>query len=603
SIGLEDDFISMGGDSYRAMKAARRCRQAGIGVSTVDILSEATVAGLARSLKAKKNAVASSGTGPSHDDYDSISIDNDEEPFFLNLHELRLPPDINPDNIAYAMPCTPMQEDYYHLFSAELAPERPGIMTSCYEITRRAGLGTVDPYRAARAWQAMADHHHMLRTRFVPLAELGVASGSCGPLPPKTVMQLVMRRWPLDCAVIRVDSDSEHDLRQYSEVHTANMMYRAKPATNFSVRLFVTPTQRVYMNLVLWHISADFVSTGIFRADFDRFYRGVLPTRPAPGFDLYVHDLGLATRRGQTAVDSDSQYWINYLTGAEPCWLQPQHLGVVDRRPSQSSAYLDPDGKELTSVTNLGRASCRLRVTGPAAAYCRRCRVLSSTILRFVYALTLWRYTGQKDVCFSYLISDRDRDIPNIEGIFGMIMTYLYARIEVVPSARLTVSLQKLHRDDLVHRRHLLYRPADVARSLGHDKLRDHSGVLPVTNVRFNDRRLDIPQGLELDYRGVLANLVQEARITTLPFSFPTMPLTVMQLFVSLIVVPEWNEDWVTVNITYKRVLFSEESMQRFADTYADIFYAVASGACDTVADVIAHIEKEIPNTKKSLIG
>ncbi|KAK1974144.1 condensation domain-containing protein [Colletotrichum cereale] len=547
------------------MKAARRCRQAGLRVSIVDILSEPNIDGLARSIESK---------GWGLDNSSRSNGDDDDESFVLSLDGLELPPHVEPDDVAYIMPCTPMQEDYYHLFSASPAPERPGVMTICYEITCRDGRRTVDAHRAARAWQAIADRHPMFRTCFVPLSELGVTSSNCDPLPPDTVMQIVMRRWRIDCAVVHVDSDSDEDMKQYSAVHTANTLYRTKPASCVSVRLFVTPAERVYMNVVLWHISADFVATGVFQADFDRFYRGVLPNRSAPGFDLYVHNLGLTTRRGQAAVESGTRYWIDYLRGAKPCWIRPQYLGVVDKR-SSSSDYSDPDGKELTCVTNLGRASCRLLVTGPAAAYCSRCHVLPSTIFRLAYALTLSKFADQEDVCFSYLISDRDREIPDVDGILGMMMTYFYARIEATPSARLVDLMLKVHDDDLAHRRHLVYRPKDVASALSHDKPGNHYGVLPVTNLRFNDRRIDIPQGLELSYRGVISNLVQE-------------------LFISLILVPEANGDYVLANFSFKKVLFTEDSVQRFADVYACVFHALATGSYDTVADVMSHIKKEV---------
>ncbi|GJC96329.1 nonribosomal peptide [Colletotrichum higginsianum] len=572
AIGSDDEFLSLGGDSCSAMKAAQRCRQAGLPVATVDILSESTISRLASSIEAKRKGAAGADDAKA-DTTPARTV----ETFTLSLDGLTLPPDVDPDNIAYAMPCTPMQEDYYHLFSTNPAPERPGIMTTCYEILFRGGHGPVDPYRAARAWQAIVDRHAMFRTRFVPLAELGVASCRSGPLPPETVMQFVMRQWPVDCAVVHIDSDSEHDIQQCSAVHTANTLYRAKPAACVSVRLFVTPSARVYMNVVLWHIAADFVATGVFQVDFDRFYRGALLDRPAPGFELYVHDLGLTTRGGQAAVEAGTRYWIHYLAGAEPCWIRPHHLGVVDRRPIQQSsssptAYLNPNGKELTCVTNLGKASCRLTVAGPAASYCRECRVLPSRILSLAYALTLSKYTGQEEVCFSYLVSDRDRDIPDVDGILGMMITYFYARIRVVPSARVTDLIRRHHADDLAHRRHLVYRPKDVARALGHgESAGDLYGVLPVTNVRFNDRRLDIPEGLELAYRGVISNLIQE-------------------LFISLIVVPETDGKHVTVNFRFKKLWFTEESVQAMADTYARIFHAVASGTCETVADVMARI-------------
>ncbi|KAI8281762.1 hypothetical protein K4K60_003956 [Colletotrichum sp. SAR11_57] len=550
TIGPDDEFLSLGGDSCSAMKAARRCRLVGLPVSTVDILSEPTIRRLARSIETKRVGAADAN-GKETDTHPY-----NDEPFTLSLHGLTLPPGVSPDNIAYVVPCAPMQEDYYHLFSTNPAPERPGIMTTCYEILFREGQESVDPYRAAKAWQGIVDRHAIFRTCFVPLADLGVTSSRSGPLPPETVMQLVMRRWPVDCDVVHVDSDSEHDVKQYSAIHTANMLYRMKPAACVSVRLFVTPSARVYLNVVLWHIAADFVATGVFQVDFDRFYRGVMPDRPAPGFELYVHDLGLTTRRGQAAVESGTRYWTHYLAGAEPCRIRPHHLGVVDRRPtlhlSSPTVYSDPDGKELTCVTNLGRASSRL--------------------LSLAYALTLSKYTGHEEVCISYLVSDRDRDIPDIDKILGMMITYFYARIKVVPTARVADLIQRLHADDLAHRRHLIYRPKDVARALGYDKsASDLYGVLPVTNVRFNDRRIDIPEGLELAYRGVVSNLIQE-------------------LFISLIVVPEADGEHVKANFTFKRLWFTEESVQAMADTYARIFQAIASGTCETVADVMSRI-------------
>ncbi|TQN67229.1 hypothetical protein CSHISOI_08284 [Colletotrichum shisoi] len=247
------------------MKAARRCRQAGLPVATIDILSESTISRIARSIEAKRKGAA--GGGANDEEADATPA-RTAEPFTLSLDGLTLPPDVDPDNIACAMPCTPMQGDYYYLFSTKPAPERPGIMTTFYEILFRGGQKPVDP--------AIVDRHAMFRTRSVPLAELGVDSCRSGPLPPETVMQLVMRQWLVDGAVVHV---------------------------------------------VLWHIAADFVATGVFQVDFDRFYRRALPGTP-----------GLRLRTA--AVEAGTRYWIHCLAGAEPCWIRPHHLGVVDRRPT-----------------------------------------------------------------------------------------------------------------------------------------------------------------------------------------------------------------------------------------------------------------------------
>ncbi|KAK1975609.1 condensation domain-containing protein [Colletotrichum cereale] len=580
AVGLEDNFLTLGGDSHIAMKTGRRCREAGFGVSTVDILLHPTIHELTRFIEAKNSVDDHRGTCTAHNGIVPNGCDDDDKPFVLSLGDLRLPPDLDPNNIAYVMPCTPLQEDYWHLFSTNPAPERPGIMTSCFEVSRLDGQGAIDPYKAAAAWQLMTDHHPMLRTRFVPLAELGVAPGCSGPLPPETIMQVVMRQWRVDCSIVHVDSDSEHDIKQYSAVHTANYLYRLKPAGCISIRLFVTPKRRLYMNVIIWHISADFVSIGIFMSDFDRFYRGDLPNRSTPGFDLYVHDLGLMTRRGQAAVRTGTRYWIDYLDGAKPCWLLPSHLGVIDRR-SSPSAYTDTNGNELTCVTNLGTVSRRLFVGGPTVKHCRESRVLPSTMLRLAFALTLSKYIGQEDVCFSYIIADRDRDIHNVDGIFGALMTYLYARIKATPSARLSDLMRTLHDDDLAHRGHMVYRPADVARALGHDDQHGGEyGVLPVTNLRFNDRRVDIPHALDLGYRRVIANLVQE-------------------LGLGLALASDGDRDYARANFTFKKVSYSEESVEKFAETYACIFHAVASGSFDTVADVMTHVEKLGPGLAK----
>ncbi|KDN60057.1 hypothetical protein CSUB01_11518 [Colletotrichum sublineola] len=228
------------------MKIARRCRKAGLGVSIVDILLHPTIGDLVRFVKAGNSRADRSDTFTIHTGLLPNGYgDNDDEPFLLSLSDLRLPFDLDPSNIAHLMPCTPLQEDYLHMFSTNPAPERPGVITNCFEVIRLDGQGTVDPNKAAAAWQMMADHHPMLPTRFVPLAELGVAPGRSSPLPAKTIMQVVTRQWRVDCTIVHVDSDSEQDIKQCSAVNTANSMYRARLAACVSIRLFVTPAQRV----------------------------------------------------------------------------------------------------------------------------------------------------------------------------------------------------------------------------------------------------------------------------------------------------------------------------------------------------------------------
>ena len=125
AVGADDNFFDLGGDSIRSIQIVTRARQAGLELTTRQIFSTPTLAGLA--------AVARAGGGEAHRDRTSASVD--------------------------AAPLTPIQRWF---FAGAPAPCDHFNQSVLVELDP-----AVDPARLERALAAVVRHHDALRARFV----------------------------------------------------------------------------------------------------------------------------------------------------------------------------------------------------------------------------------------------------------------------------------------------------------------------------------------------------------------------------------------------------------------------------------------------------
>ena len=173
----------------------------------------------------------------------------------------------------------------------------------------------------------------------------------------------------------------------------------------------------------------------VFRA-YDALRRGDLPSLEAPrSFGDYIAWL-------QERPSNAESYWRAALEGfTEPTFPAP------DRRPALSTPGSADDLVELTAVLPS-------HTTDALAAFARRHRLTSNTLIQGAWALLLGRYTGRDDVVFGTTLSTRPPELEGAESMVGLFINTLPVRVKLPAGAAVAVWLEQLQREQLEMRQH-----------------------------------------------------------------------------------------------------------------------------------------------------
>ncbi|WP_316528804.1 non-ribosomal peptide synthase/polyketide synthase [Kitasatospora brasiliensis] len=266
--------------------------------------------------------------------------------------------------------------------------------------------GARDPGPLAAAWQHVVDRTPVLRTSVV-LRDV--------PVP----LQLVHRE-----AVLPV---TEHDWSELAEPERQQRLeellaeQRARPLPLDRAPLLKLDLVRLGPDAVrvvwafhhvlldgwsVFHVLADVLAA---HAALARGERPELPERRP--FADYVG--WLAARDTGAAVE----HWRGVLADLAAPTALP-----YDRRPAQGDTARSGDwlSHRLDEATTEGLQE-----------FARRHRLTLNTVVQGAWALLLSRWSGEQRVCFGTTVSGRPADLPGSDGIVGLFITTLPARIAV----------------------------------------------------------------------------------------------------------------------------------------------------------------------------
>ncbi|KAJ5289222.1 nonribosomal peptide synthase [Penicillium angulare] len=157
SIGSDDSFFRVGGDSVSAMSLASIAREHGLSVTVSDIFKNPRLEDLAA--MASEVVVASSEILP----FSLLSRGIYEES--VQAHAARLCK-VEPEHIEDIFPCTPMQEGLI-----AITAKRAGAFTACYTLELQT---SVDLNHFRQAWTEVLHATPILRTRIIDLPGQGL---------------------------------------------------------------------------------------------------------------------------------------------------------------------------------------------------------------------------------------------------------------------------------------------------------------------------------------------------------------------------------------------------------------------------------------------
>ncbi|KAI1752012.1 peptide synthetase [Xylaria castorea] len=403
-IGLDDSFTGLGGDSFKAIKLKRKCDQVGIRLSLRDILARKTVAGIAagqgnlterqrRRKETKKKARTSIGTGghehfhlmPQDYAWDMILEELNFQGAIWSLDALEL--------VENVYPCSPMQESIY------VAKETKG--KQLYRIHELFEMGSsMTPNKLESAWQSVIDRHEILRTVFVPTADVGSS---------RLLDAVVLKNRRCELEKIHC-VDYAAILTTFEETCIEPPDFPKGPPHRLTI--YGTEDGRQFCHLELSHMISDGASLINIVNEICTLANGSVLDL-APGYSRVIK-YNQSTR----LLDESLGYWKSYLNGTQPCNFPSLWTG------SRLTEQNVPDHCQVVKLP--------FRRHKELSELCARMQITLSTVLQAVWAILLRTYTGNEEVCFAYTCSGRDIQLDGVETICGPLVNLVVRRVSLV---------------------------------------------------------------------------------------------------------------------------------------------------------------------------
>lgn len=360
SIGSDDSFFRLGGDSLAAMKLVGIARSRGIALSVVDIFRHPTLEEVS-----KKYLLAQASSQVSIPPFSLLrnTAVKDEV-----IGEIANQCNVEPDSITDIYPCSALQEG---LITSSVHQQGAYISRNILK------LGPdVDIERFKDSWQQLVDEFDILRTRIPHTAS-------------SDFLQVVLKRQQISWQYSdTVESALDGVSTVFSSETGLLSRYILVKESNNSVTHFVW---------LIHHALYDAWGLDILlkRSQDIYFNRGQSTTRPAyASFIAYLEKKNL---------QDSGDFWKSYLDNSSPSHFPPtiSQIGVE---------YQDITSKTLTRHINIPQQFLSLGITMPI-------------LIRAAWALVLSSRTQSSDVCFGETLSGRNIDVPDITEIAGPVLT------------------------------------------------------------------------------------------------------------------------------------------------------------------------------------
>ncbi|KAI3333060.1 hypothetical protein F4824DRAFT_277782 [Ustulina deusta] len=274
TIGVDDNFFQLGGDSIVAMRAVPLAREIGIELSVADIFRYPTLEALVQSRKAMTNKHVETiqpfalltGNQKSQDTRNEVAMLCDKD---VSL-------------IEDAYPCTPLQEG---LLSLTAKRQGDYVMQAIFQISHHVELA-----RFKSAWEHVVASTAILRTRIVEHEQLGL-------------IQVVSRE--------SVAWSEGEELEEYLQKDAAEPMGLGKRLSRFAIVSERDASQSRCLVWTIHHALYDAWMLSRVMSFVNDTYSGKCTAVEQPGFNMFVGYL-LDTK----SCDAEA-YWQSYLADAE----------------------------------------------------------------------------------------------------------------------------------------------------------------------------------------------------------------------------------------------------------------------------------------------
>ncbi|NUK18884.1 non-ribosomal peptide synthetase [Streptomyces lunaelactis] len=424
-VGIDDDFIALGGDSIRSIQVVTRARARGIEVTPRQILQCRTVAEL---------ALAASGTDAAAETGEDtsaplVTVSQDD----MEAFRQRYP------RLADVWPLTAMQSGM--LFESMLSDTGDDAyqMQTVYHLS-----GHVDAARMRAVGQALLERYANLRAAFV--------SDAAGNLVQIVVDGVELPWREIDLSDL---ADAERDDafgRFLAEDQAVRFDLAAPPLLRLAlVRL---SPERSELVVTAHHVLIDGWSEQVLAEDLLRLYASGGDASELPPVRGFRDFLAWLARQDQ---EESARAWADELAGVDgPTTLVPATA------PRAEAAGIGEVALALTPEESrqLAGRGAELGVT-------------VNTLVQGAWAVVLSALTGRDDVVFGAAVSGRPGALSGVESMVGLFINTLPVRARCAPGdtlAGLLKGLQSRQTALLDHHHHSL---SEIHQATGFDALFD----------------------------------------------------------------------------------------------------------------------------------
>ncbi|KAK1624740.1 putative nonribosomal peptide synthase, partial [Colletotrichum phormii] len=386
SIGRDDDFIALGGESIAAISVSTKARESGICVTVAKLFEDPRLLAVAASATWLNDGPLDGNSEP----WSLVPSENRDMIIGTAVEQCRPHRPLPPQSVVDAFPCTPMQEGLL-----ALAETRPGSYMARLTITAREGL-PIDMNRLTAAVATTVSVCDNLRTRFL--------------LSPRGSVQIIV--------------DEEITWQQPDEiVRLSDALATSTPVVDYGTPLSYFTLARDDQDrvCVLWdihHSVFDGWTMGHMVRIMQEAYSGSSVTTRQVSIANYVKHTQSVTK------EELRDYWVSQLEGADSA-----------KFPSL------PIGMSGSQVRCTGAVRSHLRITErPGSA------VTTPSLLRAAWAFLVGLYSESDRVVFGSTMSGRTAPVVGIERILGPTISTVPVQVHVDPELTVGEFLTKVQK-------------------------------------------------------------------------------------------------------------------------------------------------------------
>lgn len=326
-IGVDDNFVTLGGDSITAIKLVAQARAQGLTISVASVFQHGTISNLCGSMPKPTKGI------------DTITSRTRAKIQHPQLADTALQCGVAEDEIEDIFPTTALQEGMMVL------TEKNSTAYVAHHIMQLPSW--VDTSAFCRAWQTVTDEHAILRTRIVPAG-----------------LQAVLRPTPIEWA-----TPLSSDLNAYIQELRQQKIGFGTALTRHA--LLQNPTRFVF---TAHHSVYDGWTMGLLADAVTKAYKSIvgIPTTEHTGNDAKISFHSFVDYIGTIDNSQASEFWRNQLDGSDPAAFPPSlpssYQPLANSLLERKIAF-PRDPKSTSTTSTLIRAAWALLISAYAGSH------------------------------------------------------------------------------------------------------------------------------------------------------------------------------------------------------------------------------------------